>query len=173
MALSPRMPKIADAIVPVDMDPKSQQSLWGFPGFTAMPPRPAGHLMRTPTNESEERPGKAACAAETGRPLPLFSRPLKQTHGASPIHRRKAARCPARCRNATLGARGASLREVVHAERRWRMHGGNKTPPAEAAPPLMGGKARFLRLVRGRLAANHSCSSATSSRHTSSPSNRP
>jgi hypothetical protein len=28
---------------------------------------------------------------------------------------------------------------------------GARHPPAEAAPPLMGGKARFLRLVRGRL----------------------
>jgi len=45
------------------------------------------------------------------------------------VHRQRAARCPARCRNATLGARGASPREVAHAERRWRMHGGNKTPP--------------------------------------------
>ena len=88
-------------------------------------------------------------AAETGRPLPLSSRPLKQTHGAWP----KGSTLPCTMQNATLGARGASPREVAHAERRWRMHGGNKTPPAEAAPPLMGGKARFLRLVRGRLAA--------------------
>jgi hypothetical protein len=85
---------------------------------------------------------------ETGR-LPLFSRPLKQTHGASP----KGSTLPCTMQNATLGARGASPREVAHAERRWRMHGRNKTPPAEAAPPLIRGKARFLRLVRGRFSA--------------------
>jgi hypothetical protein len=30
--------------------------------------------------------------------------------------------------NATLGARGASPREVAHAERRWRRHGGKTNP---------------------------------------------
>ena len=83
-------------------------------------------------------PSTSFLAAETGRPLPLFSRPLKQTHGASP----KGNTLPCTMQNATLGARGDSPREVAHAEQRWRMHGGSKTPPAEAAPPLMGGKAR-------------------------------
>jgi hypothetical protein len=69
------------------------------------------------------------------------------------------ARCIAKGQHAALHdaerdtrCAGTSPREVAHAERRWRMHGG-KTPPAEAAPLLMRGKARFLRLVRGRLAA--------------------
>ena len=66
-------------------------------------------------------------AAKTGRPLPLFSRPLKQTHGASP----KGSTLPCTMQNATLGARGASPREVAHAERRWRMHGGSKTRPPQ------------------------------------------
>ena len=44
---------------------------------------------------------------------------------------------PCTMQNATLGARGASPREVVHAERRWRMHGGSKTHPrrGSAAAP--------------------------------------
>ncbi len=71
--------------------------------------------------------------------------------------------------NTILGARGASPREVAHAERRWRMHGGNNPPPAEAAPPLMGGKARFLRLVRGRLAATHSRIKQPQQFHVESP----
>ena len=74
-------------------------------------------------------------AAETGRPLPLPSRQLKQTHGASS----KGSTLPFTTQNTTLGARGASPREVAHAERRWRMDGGY-TPPAEAAPPLMRGR---------------------------------
>mgnify|MGYP001018998420 CR=1 FL=1 len=41
-------------------------------------------------------------------------------------------------------------------------------PPGEAAPPLMGGKARFLRLVRGRLAAT-SCSYILQQRHVELP----
>ena len=66
-------------------------------------------------------------AAETGRPLPLSSRPLKQTHGASS----KSSTLPCTMQNATLGARGASPREVAHAERRWRMHGGSKKHPRQ------------------------------------------
>ena len=49
---------------------------------------------------------EAACAAEAGRSLPLPSRPLKQTHGASP----KGSTLPCTMQNATLGARGASHR---------------------------------------------------------------
>ena len=48
------------------------------------------------------------------------------------------------------------------------MRSGSKTPPAEAAPPLLlGRKARFLRLVRGRLAANYG--SMSTHLHTESP----
>jgi hypothetical protein len=36
---------------------------------------------------------------------------------------------PCTMQNETLGVRGASPREVAHAERRWRRHGGNKTQP--------------------------------------------
>jgi hypothetical protein len=106
----------------------------GFLGLTAMPHRPVGRLMRHEQERREARP-EAACAAETGRPLPLFSRPLQQTHGASP----KGSTLPFTMQNETLGARGASPRQVAHAERRWRMHGGNKTPHEEATPPLIGG----------------------------------
>ena len=86
--------------------------------------------------ERREAPGEAACAAETGRPLLLFSRPLKQTHGASPNGQHAALH------NAEHSVRGEPLRmlsggKVAHAERRWRMHGGSKTHPAEAAPPLL------------------------------------
>jgi hypothetical protein len=69
----------------------------------------------------------AFLAAETGHPLPLLSRPLQQTHGAWP----KGSTLPCTMQNATLGARGASPREVAHAERRWRMHGGSKTRPPQ------------------------------------------
>ena len=79
-------------------------------------------------------------AAETGRPLPLFSRPLKQTHGASP----KGSTLPCTMQNATLGARGASPREVAHAERRWRMHGGNKTPPRRGSAAAHEGEGTLL-----------------------------
>jgi len=121
IALSPRMPPYCRHGCKFMAVPRGFSN--GFPGLTAMPPRPVGRLMRTATNESEERPGEAACAAETGRPLPLFSRPLKQTHGASP----KGSTLPCTMQNATLGARGASPREVAHAERRCRMHGESKT----------------------------------------------
>jgi hypothetical protein len=114
---------------------------------------------------------EAACAAEAGRSLPLPSRPLKQTHGALP----KGSTLPCTMQNATLGARGASPREDAHAERRWHMHGG-KTHPRRGSAATHEGKARFLRLVRGRLAATQEKGSRNSSklsRHTSSPSNRP
>jgi hypothetical protein len=81
-------------------------------------------------------------AAETGRSLPLFSRPLKQTRGAWP----KGSTLPCTMQNTTLAARGASPREVAHAERRWRMHGGYKTHPRRGSAAAHGGKARFLRL---------------------------
>jgi len=74
IALSPRMPPYCRHGCKFMAVPRGFSN--GFPGLTAMPPRPVGRLMRTATNESEERPDKAACAAETGRPLPLFSRPL-------------------------------------------------------------------------------------------------
>jgi hypothetical protein len=77
----------------------------GFLGLTAMPHRPVGRLMRHEQERREARP-EAACAAETGRPLPLFSRPLQQTHGASP----KGSTLPFTMQNETLGARGASPR---------------------------------------------------------------
>ena len=70
-----------------------------------MPHRPVGRLMRHEQERREARP-EAACAAETGRPLPLFSRPLQQTHGASP----KGSTLPFTMQNETLGARGASPR---------------------------------------------------------------
>ena len=76
--------------------------------------------------ERREAPGEAACAAETGRPLLLFSRPLKQTHGVWPKGQHAAlhdAERDTRC------ARSLTAREVAPAERRWRMHGGSKTPP--------------------------------------------
>ena len=79
-------------------------------------------------------------AAETGRPLPLFSRPLKQTHGASP----KGSTLPCTMQNATLGARGASPREVAHAERRWRRHGGSKTPPRRGSAAAHEGEGTLL-----------------------------
>jgi hypothetical protein len=90
---------------------------------------------------------------DRARPLPLFSRPLKQTHGASA----KGSTLPCNMQNATLGARRVSPREVAHAELRWRMHGG-KTHPRRGSAAVYGGvKARFsLRLVRGRLAATFS-----------------
>ena len=55
------------------------------------------------------------------------------------------ARCIAKRQHAALHdaerdtwcARSLTARKVAHAERRWRRHGGSKTPPAEAAPPLM------------------------------------
>ena len=45
--------------------------------------------------------------------------------------------------NATLGARGASPREVAHAERRWRMHGG-KTHPRRGSAAADGGEGTLL-----------------------------
>ena len=150
--------------------------------FDDLPPNQLVHLLRAfpPTCHTElvARPfvavprgsSRGFLAAETGRPLPLPSRPLKQTHGASP----KGSTLPCTMQNATLGARGASPREVAHAERRWRMHGG-KTHPRRGSAAAHGGKASFLRLVRGRLAAtsHRSSSSSTSSRHISSPTTRP
>ncbi len=53
----------------------------------------------------------------------------------------------------TRCAGSLTAREVAHAERRWRMHGGSKTPPRRGSATAHEGKARFLRLVRGRLAA--------------------
>ena len=85
-------------------------------------------------------PSTSFLAAETGRPLLLFSRPLKQTHGASP----KGSTLPCTMQNATLGARGASPREVAHAERRWRMHGGNKTPPRRGSAAAHEGEGTLL-----------------------------
>ena len=79
-------------------------------------------------------------AAETGRSLPLFSRPLKQTRGAWP----KGSTLPCTMQNTTLAARGASPREVAHAERRWRMHGGNKTPPRRGSAAAHGGEGTLL-----------------------------
>jgi hypothetical protein len=94
-------------------------------------------------------------------------------------NRQRAARCPARCRTRH------SVRAEPHRVRSRMLSGGGagtagKPTPEKAAPPLMRGKARFLRLVRGRLAATTILAScmdlpcrATSSRHISSPSNRP
>ena len=81
----------------------------------------------------------AFLVAETGRPLPLFSRPLKQTHGAWP----KGSTLPCTMQNATLDARGASPREVAHAERRWRRHGG-KTPPRRGSAAAHEGEGTLL-----------------------------
>ena len=83
---------------------------------------------------------RGSLAAETGRPLPLFSRPLKQTHGAWP----KGSTLPCTMQNATLGARGASTREVAHAERRWRMHGGSKTHPRRGSAAAHEGEGTLL-----------------------------
>ena len=125
----------------------------GVRGLTARPPRPVGRLMRPPTRTRAKReaPGEAACAAETGRPLLLRSRPLKLTHG------QMGGTLPCTMRNATLGARGAFAFPRVRSR---MLSGGGaciagaRPPSAEAAPPLrLGRKARFLRLVRGRLAA--------------------
>ena len=85
-----------------------------------------GHAFRSLTAFSTRTRG--FLAAETGRPLPLSSRPLMQTHGAWP----KGSTLPWTMQNATLGARGASPREVAqvaHAERQWHMHGGKTSPP--------------------------------------------
>ena len=90
--------------------------------------------------DTEARRGSMYGAAETGRPLPLFSRLLKQTHGASP----NGSTLPCTMQNATLGARGASPREVAHAERRWRMHGGNKTPPRRGSAAAHEGEGTLL-----------------------------
>jgi hypothetical protein len=109
-------------------------------------------------------------AAETWRPLPLPSRPLKQTHGASP----KGSTLPCTMQNATLGARGASPREVAHAERRWRMHGGNKTPPCRGSAAAHGGEGTLL-AAGPREARSYSMQRHVESPHlnTSTPSNRP
>ena len=100
-------------------------------------------------------------AAETGRPLPLFSRPLKQTHGASP----KGSTLPCTMQNATLGARGASPREVAHAERRWRMHGGSKTHPRRGSAAAHEGEGTLLtagpREARGYLKQGQQHSTAS------------
>ena len=98
--------------------------------------RPHSHASSTcwpfdaPSDERDRReaPGEAACAAETGRPLLLCSRPVEQTHGASPNGQHAAlhdAERDTRC----AGSLCLTAREVPHAERRWRMHGGSKTPP--------------------------------------------
>jgi hypothetical protein len=68
-------------------------------------------------------------------PLPLFSRPLKQTHGASP----KGSTLPCTMQNATPGARGASPSEVAHAERWWCMEG-RRTPPQRQRRRSWGGR---------------------------------
>ena len=159
----------------VDMDPNS----WpiGRPSWLS---RPHSHASSTrwpfdaPSDERERReaPGEAACAAETGRPLLLSSRPLNQTYGASPNGQHAALHNAER---ETRCAGSLTALELVHAERRWRMHGESKTTPAEAAPSLLlGRKASFLRLVRGRLAANSAdpCS-ATLSCLFSTPRTRP
>ena len=115
----------------------------GVRGLTAMPPRPVGRLMRPPTRTRAKReaPGEAACAAETGRPLLLCLRPLKQTHG------QMGGTLPCTMRNATLGARGAFAfprGEVAHAERRWRMRGGGKTPRRGSAAAPAGEQGTLL-----------------------------
>ena len=46
--------------------------------------------------------------------------------------------------NATLGARGASRREVAYAERQWRMHGGSKTHPRRGSVAAHGGEGTLL-----------------------------
>ena len=124
-------------------------------------------LMAVPRGFSRGFP-----AAETGRPLLLSSRPLNQTYGASPNGQHAALHNAER---ETRCAGSLTALELVHAERRWRMHGESKTTPAEAAPSLLlGRKASFLRLVRGRLAANSAdpCS-ATLSCLFSTPRTRP
>ena len=146
----------------------------GVLGLTAMPPRPVGRLMRPPTRTRAKRGPRrgSMCGGDRAPSAPVFA---AVEADARPNGRHAAlhdAERDARC----AGSLCLPAREVAHAERRWRMHCGSKTTPAEAAPPLrLGRKARFLRLVRGRLAATNmdlSCS-ATSSRHISSPSNRP
>ena len=99
----------------------------GVRGLTAMPPRPVGRLMRPPTRTRAKReaPGEAACAAETGRPLLLCLRPLKQTHG------QMGGTLPCTMRNATLGARGAFAFPRV----RSRMLSGGGACAAGARPP--------------------------------------
>ena len=146
----------------------------GVLGLTAMPPRPVGRLMRPPTRTRAKRGPRrgSMCGGDRAPSAPVFA---AVEADARPNGRHAAlhdAERDARC----AGSLCLPAREVAHAERRWRMRGGSKTPPAEAAPPLrLGRKARFLRLVRGRLAATSTgtCSSSTSSRHISSPSNRP
>ena len=60
------------------------------------------------------------------------------------MHRQMGSTLPCTMQNATLGARGASPREVVHAERRWRMHGGSKTHPQRGGAAAHEGEGTLL-----------------------------
>ena len=148
----------------------------GVLGLTAMPPRPVGRLMRPPTRTRAKRGPRrgSMCGGDRAPSAPVFAAVEADARRIA----KRAARCPARC-GTRRSVRGEPL--PSRAVRSRMLSGGGACaagarPPAEAAPPLLlGSKARFLRLVRGRLAATNmdlSCS-ATSSRHISSPSNRP
>jgi hypothetical protein len=74
---------------------------------------------------------------------------VEATHGAWP----KGSTLPCTMQNATLGARGASPREVAHAERRWRIAHARRVQdtPRRGSATAHGGEGTLL--AAGRLAA--------------------
>ena len=106
----------------------------GVLGLTAMPPRPVGRLMRTPTRTRAKRGPRrgSMCGGDRAPSAPVFA---AVEADARPNGRHAAlhdAERDARC----AGSLCLPAREVAHAERRWRMHCGSKTPPpGEAGAP--------------------------------------
>ena len=126
----------ADAIVPVDMDAKSRQSLVWLS-------RPHSHASSTrwPFDASRTRAkrGQARGRMCGGDRAP--SAPVLAAVAAD-------ARCIAKGQHAALHdaerdtrcARSLTAREVEHAERRWRRHGGYETPQQRQRRRSWGGR---------------------------------
>ena len=98
----------------------------GVLGLTAMPPRPVGRLMRPPTRTRAKRGPRrgSMCGGDRAPSAPVFA---AVEADARPNGRHAAlhdAERDARC----AGSLCLPAREVAHAERRWRMHCGSKTP---------------------------------------------
>ena len=98
----------------------------GVLGLTAMPPRPVGRLMRPPTRTRAKRGPRrgSMCGGDRAPSAPVFA----AVEADARPNGRHAALYDAERDTRCAGSLCLPAREVAHAERRWRMHGGNKTP---------------------------------------------
>ena len=124
----------------------------GVLGLTAMPSRPVGRLMRTPTRTRAKRGPRrgSMCGGDRAPSAPVFA---AVEADARPNGRHAAlhdAERDARC----VGSLCLPAREVAHAERRWRMHCGSKTPRRGSAAAPAGEEDSLLAAGRREARSN-------------------